>query len=147
MKTMGDAVLNIDNSREASLESRMQIWQGALGMIRERPLTGVGIGNFDYGFYRYRPKGFNMRAVFAHNEYLHMAAEMGVLAPLIMLWLFIAAIRTGFSKEYFSRKRLGCAIGIMSLALHGFVDFNFHIPANMLLFTVCFAYLMRREDA
>jgi O-antigen ligase len=115
---------------------RFRIWQGAAGMIKERPLTGVGIGDFDHGFYRYRPPGFNARAVYAHNDYLHMAAEMGVFAPVIMLWLFIAAIRAGFRKRDRSPYAFGCAIGVMSLALHAIVDFNFHIPANMILFTV-----------
>jgi len=30
----------------------------------------------------------------------------------------------------------GCAAGVLSLSLHALVDFNFHIPANMILFTV-----------
>ena len=115
---------------------RFKIWQGAIGMIKERPLIGVGIGNFDAGFYRYRPEGFNARAVYAHNDYLHMAAEMGIIAPFIMLWIFIAAIRNGFRKKDTSPYAFGCVIGILSLALHGMVDFNFHIPANMILFTV-----------
>lgn len=115
---------------------RFKIWQGATGMIRERPLTGVGIGDFDKGFYRYRPLGFNARAVYAHNEYLHMAAEMGLFAPLLMLWIFIAIMREGLGKRERSPYAFGCAIGVLSLSLHGLVDFNFHIPANMILFTV-----------
>ena len=118
---------------------RFKIWQGAIGMIKERPLTGAGIGDFDHGFYRFRPFGLNVRAVYAHNDYLHMAAEMGVVAPFIMLWLFIVAIREGLKKREKSPYAFGCAIGIMSLALHGMVDFNFHIPANMILFTVWLA--------
>lgn len=120
---------------------RFKIWQGAMGMIQEKPITGVGIGDFDHGFYRYRPLGFNARAVYAHNDYLHMAAEMGVFAPFIMVWLFIIVIRDGFRKRESSPYAFGCAIGIMSLALHGTVDFNFHIPANMILFTVWMAII------
>jgi len=37
---------------------------------------------------------------------------------------------------------LGCAIGVLSMALHGLVDFNFHIPANMILFTIYAAIIM-----
>ncbi len=121
---------------------RFKIWQGAIGMIKERPLTGFGIGDFDAGFYRYRPEGFNMRAVYAHNDYLHMASEMGIFAPFIMLWIFIAVIQKGFGKKDASPYAFGCAIGVLSLALHGMVDFNFHIPANMLLFTVWIAVIM-----
>ena len=135
---MSSRVATITSASEGEDVSggRFKIWQGAIGMIKERPLTGVGIGDFDHGFYRYRPLGFNGRAVYAHNDYLHMAAEMGVFAPLLMIWLFIIVIREGFRKRDRSPYAFGCAIGVMSLALHGTVDFNFHIPANMILFTL-----------
>ncbi|MDD5165860.1 MAG: O-antigen ligase family protein [Candidatus Omnitrophica bacterium] len=137
-----------ERETESSMQTRIKIWQGTLGQIRDNPLTGVGIGAFDAGFYRYRPEGLNVRAVFAHNDYLQMAAEMGVLAPFIMLWIFIAVIGTGFTKKHLSPRLLGCAIGILSLSLHGLVDFNFHIPANMLLFSVYAALIMAasKED-
>ncbi len=148
---MSSRISTITAAREGEDVSggRFKIWQGAIGMIKERPLTGVGIGDFDHGFYRYRPLGFNARAVYAHNDYLHMAAEMGVFAPLIMVWLFITVIREGFRKRERSPYAFGCAIGVLSLSLHGIVDFNFHIPANMLLFTVWAAFIMSegRQDA
>jgi Lipid A core - O-antigen ligase and related enzymes len=90
---------DIREGEDSSAESRIKVWQGAAGMIKERPLTGFGIGDFDAGFYRYRPEGFNSRAVYTHNDYLQMASEMGVFAPFIMLWIFIAAIREGFRKK------------------------------------------------
>lgn len=127
---------------EASLSERLKIWQGAFGMVKDRPLIGVGIGDFDSGFYRFRPEDYTMRAVYAHNDYLHMAAEMGVFAPILMLLIFAAIILRGI-KLGSHPLVLGSAMGILSLALHGLVDFNFHIPANMLLFTVCAAYVMR----
>jgi hypothetical protein len=40
------------------------------------------------------------------------------------------------------------AIGVFSLVLHGLTDFNFHIPANMLLFSVYAGLIMApaKED-
>ena len=110
-------------------------------MVRERPLLGVGIGDFDKGFYRFRPVGFNSRAVYAHNDYLHMAAEMGVLAPLLMIFLFSAILFIGLKKNN-DFILVGCCCGILSLSLHAWGDFNFHIPANMLLFTIWVACIM-----
>ncbi len=135
-----DTMTNVKAGDDVS-GGRFKIWQGAVAMARERPLAGFGIGDFDAAFYRYRPAGFNMRAVYAHNDYLQMAAEMGVVAPFLMLWIFILAIKEGFRKRETSPYAFGCAIGVMSLALHGVVDFNFHIPANMLLFTIWIAII------
>lgn len=131
--------------KETSMPTRFKIWQGTIAIIRANPLIGTGIGVFDWGFYRYRPEGLNVRAVHAHNDYLHMAAEMGMLAPLVMVWLFALVVSRGFRKKNFSSVTLGCAIGVLSLSLHGLVDFNFHIPANMLLFSVFVGAVMLKE--
>ncbi len=127
---------------EASIETRFRVWQGTVGMIRDNPLTGTGLGSFVWVFPRYRPQGLNTRTYYAHNDYLHMAAEMGVLAPLIMTWLLVTVIGRGLLKMGSHPVVLGCSIGMLSLALHGLVDFNFHIPANMLLFTVYAAFVI-----
>jgi O-antigen ligase len=138
----------VTDTSDASLQTRLQIWQAALKITRDNPLIGTGIGTFDYSFYQYRPEGFDARAVYADNEYLQMAAEMGILAPLIMFWMFTSVISTGLKKRHFSPRSLGCVIGVLSLVLHGLTDFNFHIPANMLLFSVYVGLIMApaRED-
>lgn len=130
-----------DLESDTSSAARIKIWQGACGMIMANPLTGTGIGTFEYGFSRYRPEGLNVRANFAHNEYLNMAAEMGIAAGIIMLWLFAMAVQIGLKRNGTLHYSAGFAIGVLSLALHGVVDFNFHIPANMLLFTVWLAFI------
>ncbi len=134
----------VEGEEEPSLGSRLKIWQATLQMARDNPLIGVGIGAFDSGFYRYRPRGLGTRAVYAHNDYLHMAAEMGVLAPLIMIGFLLVLLKAG-ARRGVDFRVLGCGIGILSLALHGMADFNFHIPANMLLLTVYAAFIMTAD--
>ena len=130
--TIAERVGTITEAREGIDVSggSFMIWQGAVNMIKERPLTGFGIGNFDRGFYRFRPEGFNLRAVYAHNEYLQSAAEMGLIAPVAIVWILALVVFAGLNsgKGPYSS---GCAIGILSLAIHGSVDFNFHIPAKI----------------
>jgi O-antigen ligase len=134
---------------EASMQSRIGIWQGALKMIDERPLTGVGIGCFEWGFPKYRPESLGrsgIRPRYAHNDYLHIAAEMGIPGLMFMVWILVLIIGRGigyYKKDMIHNGQisvngiiLGCAIGMLSVSLHGLVDFNFHIPANMILFTV-----------
>ncbi len=125
---------------DLSLKGRLDIWEASVGMIRERPFVGFSIGDFDKGFYRYRPEGFNERAIYAHNEYLHMAVEMGILAPLLMVLLFIVVLGSGLRMNT-DLAMVGCCCGMLSLTLHGLIDFNFHIPANMLLFCIYGAFI------
>lgn len=134
--------------KEASFETRLLMWKATLKMVRDNPLIGVGIGDFDAGYYRYRPKELcDQRAVYAHNDYLHMAAEMGILAPLLMIGMLFIILKTGLKRNN-DPLILGCSAGVLSLALHGLADFNFHIPANMLLFTIYAGFIMsaRKEQ-
>ena len=132
-------------SGETSFDTRLAIWKGTIAMIKENPVIGTGIGTFIWAFNRYRPEGLNVQANFAHNDYLNMASEMGVLAPIIMIWIFFIIIKTGIRRSGPHPEILGCAIGILSLSLHGLVDFNFHIPANMLLFSIYAGIIMKKD--
>lgn len=139
-----DTVLQITEGKESSSGTRLKIWRGTIDMIEHNPLVGTGIGTFVWGFPRYRPEGLNVLADYAHNDYLQAAAEMGIFALLFIVWILFKVIRKGLKDGPDDPIRLGCAIGALSLSLHGLVDFNFHIPANMLLFTVYLAIVMKK---
>ncbi len=131
---------------EATLETRLQIWDGTIKMIKANPLIGTGIGTFVWGFPHYRPVGLNARAHYAHNDYLHMTAEMGVMVLPLMIFILVIIIGRGLTKGVFHPVVLGCAVGMLSLSLHGLVDFNFHMPANMLLYVVYAAIVMKETE-
>lgn len=131
--------LNASVSGEASMDMRFLIWEGSVDMIKANPVIGTGIGTYVWGFSRYRPVGLNNRANFAHNDYLHMTAEMGILALPLMLIILGITIYKGFTSM--NPVIIGCAAGILSLSIHGLADFNFHIPANMIVFIICMAFI------
>lgn len=142
-------------NNESFLGGREKIWKGSIKMIADNPIIGTGIGTFVWGLPQYRPEGLKSRAHYAHNDYLHMMAEMGILALPLMLWMIFVVVSTGF-RWYDSNNShknslglteavvLGSAVGILSLSLHGLVDFNFHIPANMLVVSIMSGIIMRR---
>ncbi|NQT23036.1 MAG: O-antigen ligase family protein, partial [Candidatus Omnitrophica bacterium] len=129
---------------------RLKIWDGTTNLILHNPLIGTGIGTFVWALPGYRPEGLNVRARFAHNDYLHMPAEMGFLALPLMILILLRVIGTGlgyYKKEgRIDELKLGCAIGILSLSLHGFIDFNFHIPANMILVCIYAGIVMGAKE-
>jgi len=140
-------------NEESFLSGRMKIWSGSINMIKHNSLIGTGLGTFVWGFPSYRPEGLDVRAHYAHNDYLHMMAEMGFLALPLMLWMIYLVIQAGLRWKSKSENAnfevidgiiLGSAVGILSLALHGLVDFNFHIPANMLVVAALSGIIMRR---
>jgi O-antigen ligase len=78
----------------ASNEAHLALFWGALRMIADAPLAGVGPYNFKALSARYT--GLDQDAI-AHNSYLELAAELGIPVLAIFLLLLAAAFR-GFRR-------------------------------------------------
>ena len=77
--------------RPAANQARIVMWRTGLNMIADRPLLGVGPERAGTLFSEYQPDdveelppGFYGHL---HNVYIHYAAERGIPAALIVLWL------------------------------------------------------------
>lgn len=72
---------------------RLAYWQAALNMIRDHPVIGVGVNTFVKAYPRYRIPGDDFPEIgpYAHNMYLHQAAELG-LAGLAVLLAVVAVV-------------------------------------------------------
>jgi hypothetical protein len=73
----------------ATAQGRLTLWDGAIDMLSDHPIVGVGPGNFA------RETGLYLRKktrLPAHNSILHMAAETGIPGALLYLTLFIGAV-------------------------------------------------------
>jgi len=129
-----ETMVNFAQGDTSIIGIRTSIWQGTVKMIADNPWTGVGIGCFEWDFPKYRPELLGkagIRPTHAENDYLHMASELGIFGLIFMVWILTLFVSRGIKSNGIM---LGCGIGLLSLSLHGLVDFNFHIPANMILF-------------
>lgn len=126
---------------DGSLASRMTVWHGGVDLAKANPLLGTGPGTFAVSFPKYQPPGFQAHLIYAHNDYLDFTAELGFGLLLIIAWMIIGLYRQGLhimrSRSTLTRGvTLGALAGITAILVHSFVDFNLHIPANALLFTI-----------
>src|SRR5258708_35108404 len=78
---------------------RLGIWARTLDMIRNRPLRGVGLGNFSKEFER----GYDLQLIaegrsslHAHNLWLHQYAELGVIGGTAYLALWVCVFRVAW---------------------------------------------------
>ncbi|MFH1701204.1 MAG: O-antigen ligase family protein [Candidatus Zixiibacteriota bacterium] len=81
--------------------SRFAIWQTTLSMIEEKPLFGVGPGNFDKEYIAHREIRVGRNLSHAHNDILNVAAESGIVCALLFLlmWaIIIAKLYKGYIK-------------------------------------------------
>ena len=83
--------VEITDANFAVLE-RMAHWQSALNMWTEHPWLGVGIGNYEAVYARYALPLWPLPLGHAHNYYLNIAAEAGVLGLLSYLFLWSTAL-------------------------------------------------------
>jgi O-antigen ligase len=74
-------------------DSRLVAWKAGLHMIRDYPVTGVGLGNFKPMMVRYTPAGESVDSV-AHNSYIEIAAELGLPILLVFLTMLYFSFRT-----------------------------------------------------
>ena len=126
---------------DKNLQGRIVVWRHTIQMIADYPLLGSGPGTYATIFTRYQPPLTNLRYYMAHNDYLHFVSETGLPVLVIMGWLIIVCYRFGFYKlTHPSRlvrgSTLGALSGISALLLYSVSDFNLHIPANAVLFSV-----------
>ncbi len=79
----------VEDSLDGSSRSRLEIWKGAFKMIKEQPIFGIGYGLFFPLIKYYWVGGYSIDA---HNTYLIIAAEMGLPALILFLWLIFMVI-------------------------------------------------------
>jgi len=72
-----------------SLETRMDYWRAAGGVIRSHPWAGVGAGNFGDHFFRHKTET-GEETHHAHNELLEVWAETGILGLAAFAWIWVA---------------------------------------------------------
>jgi putative inorganic carbon (hco3(-)) transporter len=73
---------------------RMAHWQAAWFMLLEHPLLGVGVGNYAAAYDEYALPGWSEALGHAHNYYLNMAAEAGLLGLAALLFLLVEIFRS-----------------------------------------------------
>ena len=128
---------------------RLITWASTRNMIADNLFTGTGPGTYSASSLAYLEPGLAVLPVYAHNDYLHFAADIGVFFIPLMLWLLFLFFRTAFAKLK-SRSRqtmaisLGCMTSVVAILIHSFSDGNLHIPANVVLFIAVTALVLGR---
>jgi O-antigen ligase len=111
-----------------STEAHVDLWKFGVRMAFEHPLFGIGVGNFKPYTVVYhitdRPDGFE-----AHNAYIHLATETGVIGFLLYLGVNLSSIlllrrvqkaAISMKHSYLYSLALGMHQGIIGFAVAAF---------------------------
>jgi len=133
-------------------DGRWAIFSGTLDGIGEFFPIGSGMGTFPDIYRRFQPGDISMFVNHAHNDYLEWLFEGGLIAAVLVLVFLVCYIRRWpqVLKEgrwsHFHFIQLATGISLLLLGLHGFVDFNLHIPANAIYFAFLAGVFFHREE-
>jgi putative inorganic carbon (HCO3(-)) transporter len=123
--------------------NRLELALLTLELVSESPWVGGGGGTFEWRFPQVRSAALgNAYYHHAHNDYLELLSDLGVVGCLpFLVGFFVIArrIALGMSERRDGVARaclLGIAMALGSALMHAMVDFNFHIPANAAYFFV-----------
>ncbi|NLE51956.1 MAG: O-antigen ligase family protein [Chloroflexi bacterium] len=116
----------VTNENFSTVE-RMAHWQAALSMASARPLTGVGLGNYEMVYADHALARWPHALGHAHNDYLNILAETGIigLASALVGWALIVGW-TARALRVHSPVWNGLALGLLGtwthLAVHSLFD-------------------------
>ena len=134
--------ISTETRSELSGGIRLTIDRDALHMFRNKPVLGWGLGAFPVVYPQFRTFYTNFFVNEAHNDYLQLLAEMGLLGFSTMVWFLIVLYRRAlhkignWSSEVTGAATLACMLGFTGILVHSLFDFNLQIPANAALFYV-----------
>jgi O-antigen ligase len=120
--------------KTSSIEHRFILWHHTLYMALERPVTGVGAGNWKLEIQRFGVSGFDDQGNYGmrvplqpHNEYFGVLAELGFPGLLLVAGIGLMGI-SGAWRMTFSGKDPILGACLLMAWLIFFIDAGFSFP-------------------
>ncbi|MGH7804168.1 MAG: O-antigen ligase family protein, partial [Candidatus Binatia bacterium] len=130
-----------------SLDFRLDLWSQSLGMLRDFPIFGVGVGSWREAFLRYERYPLTwLRPNHAHNDYLEWASEVGLVGvALTVAWLAFVVRHAVANRSIPGRVRWPIIASVVVIAIHSIGDFSLRAAANALVLSVLLGLLCNRQ--
>ncbi|HEV8523009.1 MAG TPA: O-antigen ligase family protein [Terriglobales bacterium] len=138
-----------DTWRSDAVSGRWAIVRDSVSMFTAKPILGWGLGAFPIVYPQFRSFYTNLFVNQAHNDYVQVLVEMGVLGFAATLAFLALLYRYGLKRQreasgFSHYVRLAALVGCTGIVVHSLVDFNLHIPANAAWFFVLSALATAR---
>ncbi len=130
---------------------RLTLYQDTVELIFDHPAAGVGAGMYAWYFRPYQTFDTGKRFDHAHSDLLEVAAEWGIPVAaallLFVVWQIVTAARVviysvdvrgtgGGRGDRGEGLQLGAAAASFALMIHGLVDFQLPMSANLMAFAM-----------
>lgn len=127
--------------------NRFEIWRLTLIIIAQHFPFGAGLGAYAQAFAAVDPSGGVFRVDQAHNDYLQIAADAGVigtvLGVLFLFWFYREGRRNVAASNTFRRGvAAGAFAGCFGILVHSLFDFVLHTTAISVMFLTMLALMI-----
>jgi O-antigen ligase len=149
---LGGLAMRMRETTEQGEWGRPVIWHDTWRMVSDFPLTGVGAGAFQRAMLVYQEGSRLFFFNHAHNEYLQLLAEGGLLIALPAAIALVAAIvlmlkSLGADRSPIFWVRAGATCGVLAVAVQSVWDTGLRTPANGVLFAVIAAIALHERPS
>lgn len=121
--------------RDIGSDDRVMIWKTSIDAWHLFPHLGSGLGAFREAFRRVQPGNLHGLAEQAHNDFLQLLVTGGWIGAILGVVAFVSVgvlLLRGWRRQLHREESafiLGGFGALLSLTLHGLVEFNMSLPA------------------
>lgn len=126
-------------------DDRIAVYINTIQMIKAHPLIGVGVNNFMKNYKKYKeiPEYRNVVTadfMYAHNNFLHMAGEIGLSGLSIFFWFLYKLFGAGISiyrklkPGYLKNISLGLILCLIAFLINGLTESSLYYSRVALIF-------------
>jgi O-antigen ligase len=125
-------------------DGRTTLWADSLRIVGDFPLLGTGFGTFEFIYPGYKSLPGDSIFDHAHNDYLELLTDGGVVGFLLASWFVCAVLLHGWKMvrarrdQYAVLVGIGALSGLFAMLMHSVTDFNMHNGAvGLYFFFIC----------
>jgi len=126
-------------------QDRISIYKNAGNMARQHPFIGVGLNTFvrNYGKYKLaevEKECPTPQSIYAHNNFLQMAGEMGITGLLIFLWFLVrlfkenSRIYSRLGDQYLKIVSVSLMACLLAFLVNGLTETSMYYPRVTMIF-------------
>lgn len=154
------------NFRPSSANARILIWRVSTQMIMDRPLLGVGFGNYGAHYMGYQAKFFASpdhvrdfasvagNVKYADNDFVQITVELGIIGMAVFLALLLLTyassykiLQQGGLSKISEGHLIGVVGGLTAFLIISFFSFPLHIAPTAVLFSYSLAIISSLVDS
>lgn len=140
--------------------ARFPAWINTLEIIKDHPIIGVGIGQWQFAYPKYYDVNekdviFNEKVKLKrlHNDYLETFANVGLVGYLFLIWMLFLITKylwliLSNPENRHRYQALGIGMGLIGFSVVAFFSFpvRVYLPAFLVLVYVAVIVLLKRDD-